>query len=188
RRGRRGPRGGRGHLRGRHRPDGQAAGARGPPVRHDRTQVGTSGMSASPSSEPTSPAVPTCYRHPGRETYVRCRLCDRYICPDCMREDAVGFQCVECVAKGNRNVRGARGVFGGRVSAKLYVTWVVLGLIGAVSVAQVVSAGSPGLVATRADGLVLQFGMWGQAVVVWGQWYRLLPGALLHGGVMHLLF
>lgn len=145
-------------------------------------------MSASPSSEPTSPAVPTCYRHPGRETYVRCRLCDQYICPDCMREDAVGFQCVECVAKGNRSVREARTVFGGRVIAKPYVTWVLMGLIGAVFVAQIVSAGSPGLVATRADGLVLQFGMWGQAVVVWGQWYRLLTGALLHGGVMHLLF
>jgi len=145
-------------------------------------------MSASPSSEPTSQAVPVCYRHPGRETYVRCRLCDRYICPDCMREDAVGFQCVECVARGRRSVREARTVFGGKVITRPYVTWTLLGLIVAVFAAQVVTSGSPMLVATGADPLVTWFGMWGDAVVLGDQWYRLFTGGLLHGGVIHLLF
>ena len=40
--------------------------------------------------------MPTCYRHPERETYIRCQRCDRPICPDCMRDAAVGFHCPAC--------------------------------------------------------------------------------------------
>jgi len=36
-----------------------------------------------------------CYRHPDREAYVRCQRCERYICPACQTEAAVGFLCPE---------------------------------------------------------------------------------------------
>ena len=29
--------------------------------------------------------APVCYRHPDRETHIRCQRCERPICPDCMR-------------------------------------------------------------------------------------------------------
>ena len=66
-------------------------------------------------SEPSTPAtgVPVCYRHPGRETYIHCQRCGRPICPDCMRDAAVGFQCPECIAEGRRTVRTPRTRFGG---------------------------------------------------------------------------
>src|SRR4051794_24776202 len=70
-------------------------------------------MSESDRGTADSPAVPVCYRHPGRETYVQCVRCERPICPDCMHEASVGHQCPECVETGHRSVRSTRTVFGG---------------------------------------------------------------------------
>ncbi|MFE5888658.1 rhomboid family intramembrane serine protease [Streptomyces sp. NPDC002285] len=84
------------------------------------------------------PAVTTCYRHPKVESHVRCTRCDRYICPDCMREAAVGHQCVECVKEGSRSVRQARTLVGGRISATPLVTSVLIGLNVLAYVAEVV--------------------------------------------------
>src|SRR5215472_11513201 len=69
---------------------------------------------------------PTCFRHPNRETYVSCVRCGRHACPDCLRQAAVGQQCVECVREGSRASRPVRAVFGGRPSASAYVTWSLL--------------------------------------------------------------
>jgi hypothetical protein len=37
-----------------------------------------------------------CYRHPDRETWVRCGRCDRPICTKCAMQGPVGFRCVDC--------------------------------------------------------------------------------------------
>ena len=36
-----------------------------------------------------------CYRHPDRETRLRCRTCDRPICAKCAIQTPVGFRCPE---------------------------------------------------------------------------------------------
>ena len=66
-------------------------------------------------TQPPTPetGVPTCYRHPGRESHIRCQRCDRPICPECMRDAAVGFQCVECVKQGAKQTRSGRTAYGG---------------------------------------------------------------------------
>lgn len=37
-----------------------------------------------------------CYRHPDRETYIRCGRCDRPICTRCAMQGPVGFRCRQC--------------------------------------------------------------------------------------------
>ena len=81
---------------------------------------------ASPTGQDTPP---TCYRHPGRETWVSCVRCGRHACPDCLRDAAVGQQCVDCVrgaGQGGQRARAARTVFGGRPSRSATVTWTLI--------------------------------------------------------------
>src|SRR5260221_9323875 len=92
-------------------------GPAGPPGPQDR----------SPESDVTASA-PTCFRHPGRETYVSCVRCGRPACPDCLRSAAVGQQCVDCVREGNRGVRRPGTVFGGRPSTGAAGTWTLVGI------------------------------------------------------------
>lgn len=149
-------------------------------------------------------AVTTCYRHPKVESHVRCTRCDRYICPGCMREAAVGHQCVECVKEGARSIRQARTAFGGRISAVPLVTYVLIGLNVLAYLAELVRSS-----------VVDRFGMLGRGLVgadgthylwtypygpdvhaeglVGGEWYRLLTSAFLHMppdqgiGVVHIV-
>jgi membrane associated rhomboid family serine protease len=63
-------------------------------------------------------ATPVCYRHPDRETWIRCQRCERPICPDCMNSAAVGFQCPSCLKEGARTTRTGRLPYGGAPSAR----------------------------------------------------------------------
>ncbi len=129
-------------------------------------------------STPESPAeTPTCYRHPGRQTYVRCTRCHRYICPDCMRDAAVGHQCVDCVAAGAATVREPRLRFGGvQRSTAPVVTYALIAINVLVFVLQTASAG-----------LERQLTLWPPAVAT-GDLYRLVTSAFVHYGLTHLLF
>lgn len=119
--------------------------------------------------------IPTCYRHPGRETYVSCVRCGRPACPDCLRSAAVGQQCVECVRAGQRDVRQPRGQFGGRVVPGVRVTYGLIALNALLWLVELAHA-SLGL-----DWAMLGYAASnGQPVgVAAGQWYRLITAAFL---------
>lgn len=124
----------------------------------------------------TSPA-PTCYRHPDRPTYVRCTRCHRYICPECMRDAAVGHQCPECVSAGAKSVRQPKvrtGVRRGQTTPVVTYALILINLLA--FIAQKAS--------TRVE---VEFVMWTPAVAH-GELYRLLTSAFLHSGVTHILF
>ncbi|MEJ7630129.1 MAG: rhomboid family intramembrane serine protease [Nocardioidaceae bacterium] len=75
-------------------------------------------MSAkSPPPDAGTSTTPHCYRHPDRETYISCQRCGRPICPDCMNQASVGFQCPECLRQGRDQTPTARTSFGGRVGS-----------------------------------------------------------------------
>ena len=94
--------------------------------------------------------MPTCYRHPDRETYIRCQRCDRSICPDCMRDAAVGFQCPGCVAEGAKSTRSGRTAYGGlRSSNPALTSLVLIGLNVAVWLAVLATGGSGGRLLQR---------------------------------------
>jgi membrane associated rhomboid family serine protease len=70
--------------------------------------------------------VPQCYRHPGREARIRCQRCERPICPECMNDAAVGFQCPSCIAEGRKTTRSARTAYGGIRSTNPGATTIAL--------------------------------------------------------------
>ena len=148
-------------------------------------------MTAQPpegSAPDTSSAEPaTCYRHPDREAYVRCVRCERRICPDCMIPASVGFQCPECVKAGNKDVRTARTIFGGRVTDD--PGWVSKVLIAVNVVTYVLQQVSDEFTRRFYDIGAVPPPPFGDPVigVAAGEYYRLLTSAFLHGGVVHLL-
>ncbi|WP_371687281.1 rhomboid family intramembrane serine protease [Micromonospora sp. KC723] len=152
------------------------------------------------------PTTPVCYRHPDRETYVRCSRCDRPICPDCMRDASVGHQCPECVDEGRRSVRPARTAFGGGASGRRgLVTRTLIALNLLMMVLSIASdrggdamAGGSGLGGLLGGSTPLT--QWGAVIgyasyvdfgplhgVAAGEWYRLVTAMFLHYGLVHLL-
>lgn len=45
----------------------------------------------------TESTLTTCYAHPGRETTLRCKRCERYICTSCAVSTPTGYMCKDCV-------------------------------------------------------------------------------------------
>lgn len=111
-----------------------------------------------PSEGPAATGVPTCFKHPDRETWIRCQRCDKSICPDCMRDAAVGFQCPDCVKQASKGSRQNRAMYGGERSADPRLTsYVLIGINAVVWLAIAATGGSSSrladLLALRPNGL-----------------------------------
>ncbi|MFJ5260686.1 rhomboid family intramembrane serine protease [Streptomyces sp. NPDC088387] len=152
------------------------------------------GSPQGPGEQSPQPAqsLPVCYRHPGRETGVRCTRCDRPICPECMVSASVGFQCPECVRGGSGtghapSASQPRTIAGGTVASDpRLITKILLAINVAVFI----------LVQVRPsvlDSLVL-VGQWPPAPwpttegVADGEWYRLVTSMFAHEAIWHIAF
>lgn len=150
--------------------------------------------------------MPTCYRHPGRETYLSCTRCERPICPDCMVSASVGHQCPECVAQGRRTQRPALTHFGGsQAGTHGYVTKALIGINVAVFLVGLVLAGAAagfdGGLFTGATDIQYYGAVIGQSFcsddgtghclqiftgIDDGAYYRMFTAMFIHYGILHL--
>lgn len=115
--------------------------------------------------------IPVCYRHPDRHTRLRCASCGRPICPECSIDTPVGQKCPECARSTTRVISGRAAV------TKLPpVTAVLLAVnIGLFILSSVLPSTYSWL--AQANWLIHA-----------GEWWRLVTGAFLHGGIMHIFF
>lgn len=111
-----------------------------------------------------------CYRHPEREAGVKCRRCERPICPDCMISAPVGFQCPSCV-KGAPPVRTLRSLRRDPyVAITLIAVNVVVFVVGRGAANQSADLGLNGF------------------LVADGDWWRVVTSGFLHFDALHLGF
>jgi membrane associated rhomboid family serine protease len=124
-------------------------------------------------------ATETCYRHPRRETGVHCSNCGRPICPDCMTPTPVGMRCPECSSQ-RTQVRTIR-----TMSSDPQLTYVLIALNVLVFLAQV---GTGNGMFDATSGRVFQEGALYGPLVATGDWWRIVTGGFLHGGLLHIAF
>ena len=124
--------------------------------------------------------LPTCYRHPDRETRLACSNCERPVCVDCVRTAAVGQRCLECAAPapgaGVMDMEDVRR----RSTRPALVTFTALGISVAVFALELLVPGF--------SGIVRALGEQSNVAVAEGQWWRLFSAAFLHGGITHIAF
>jgi membrane associated rhomboid family serine protease len=149
-------------------------------------------MDQAAGSSQDAQSLPGCYRHPDRETGIRCTRCERPICPECMVSASVGFQCPDCVRGGSGTGHAPtasqpRTIAGGTITADpRLLTKILVGINLAVFIA--VQAKSSLL-----SDLVL-IGAWPPAPfvpdegVADGQWYRLVTSMFTHQEIWHIAF
>lgn len=148
-------------------------------------------MSVPDSTSYGATTIPHCYRHPERETYIACQRCGRPICPDCMQQAAVGFQCPECVRAGAASAPAVRTALGGKVtdgSAVVTITLIALNVL--VFVIANAAGGARGSFATSmgllpdASPFAPRLGLEG---VAQGSYWQLISSTFLHVQVLHIV-
>ncbi|MFJ2110414.1 MULTISPECIES: rhomboid family intramembrane serine protease [unclassified Streptomyces] len=139
-------------------------------------------------------SMPSCYRHPGRETGISCTRCERPICPECMIDASVGFQCPECVRQGSGTGYGAsanqpRTLAGGTIAADpRLLTKILIGINVAVFVAVLAVGGNLLVNDLSLIGYAFDPELGRVVGVANGEWYRLFTSMFLHEAIWHIAF
>jgi membrane associated rhomboid family serine protease len=114
-----------------------------------------------------------------------------------MRPAAVGQHCTECVRAGNKGVRQAQTLLGGRVTGAPVATYALIGITVLVYLIELKWNGLENQLSSLGTGVVLTNG--GHSIelvgIAHGQWYRLITSAFVHElptelpfGILHIVF
>lgn len=126
----------------------------------------------------------TCYRHPNRETAVSCSSCGRPICPDCMTPTPVGMRCPECANQRTRVVRNPTGTPSGFSAYPATIVLIAINVI--VYLIEIVHGGGGTNIGTQ-DAYELG-ALWGPAVSIGGDWWRVVTAGFVHFSIIHIGF
>ena len=139
--------------------------------------------------------MPTCYRHPSRETGVSCSNCGRPICPDCMTPTSVGMRCPDCAGERTkvRRLRGRGGAATFARPANPYDprTWSVTQTLIVINVIVFLWEVLDGVTLGGTDsGWVYVHGVLFGPYMSHGyhQYWRLLTSGFLHASLIHIGF
>jgi membrane associated rhomboid family serine protease len=133
--------------------------------------------------------LPTCYRHPDRETGLSCSECGRPICTECMTPAAVGIRCPDHAgARRSARVVAKRGIARApqmrRGATEALVTKSLIGINVAIYLVTAVQGNG-----INAPGGQLFARMWLDGPdVAHGDWWRLITAAFLHASLLHIGF
>jgi membrane associated rhomboid family serine protease len=131
----------------------------------------------------------TCYRHPNRETGVSCSNCGKPICPDCMTPTPVGMRCPEC-ARQRTHVHTMRTMSRNAIPATLT-------LIG-MNVLAFLASGQFSVTSTSSTSVFRNGALIGSGPpipqgfpyigkgVAYHEYWRIVTGAFLHDGLLHI--
>jgi membrane associated rhomboid family serine protease len=125
--------------------------------------------------------MPTCYRHPARETAVSCANCGRPICPDCMTTTQVGMRCPECAGQRTK-VRTVRTISSqGYRATQVLIAINVIVFLTEGSSAYTIAGSVNGSSTVFLHGL-----LFGGYIKQGHDYYRLITSGFLHVDILHI--
>ncbi len=135
----------------------------------------------------TEEVAPSCYRHPGADTFVRCQRCARPVCYQCQTQAPVGVICPECLGQAQAKApRVGRQALGGSANQKPVVTYSLIAITGFFYLLQLI----PGLNMTGWLAYAPYFS-WGEYAAVGAPYepWRMLTSVFAHstGFFFHIL-
>jgi membrane associated rhomboid family serine protease len=143
------------------------------------------------NSEAT-PATPTqnrCYRHPDRETFVKCQRCGRPICGECQTIAPVGVHCPECVKEARGSAASSARPVGRRFAnavrpggGRPVVTFTIIGLNVIVFILELLT-GNP--IMGNGSGAVANLLAYYPGDIVVAPW-ALITNAFVHANLIHI--
>jgi membrane associated rhomboid family serine protease len=130
-----------------------------------------------------------CYRHPDRETFVKCQRCGRPICGQCQTLAPVGVHCPECVreARGSMaaNARPIGRRFANAVrpgSGRPVVTYTIIGLNVVVFILELLT-GNP--IMGNGTGAVANALAYDPEGIILAPW-TIITNAFVHANLIHI--